>query len=148
MREIVGDLWEYHEKGFWVAVTTNGMVGRAGQLVMGRGTAKGAKDRFPGIDKTLGDLVLQKGNIPFFFPGFRIVSFPVKHAWYEPADLPLVERSAKLIAKEWKSSYQGIDLYMGRPGCGNGKLKWSWVQPIIEDIFNEDCFVVCEINPK
>ncbi len=39
MREIVGDLWVYHDRGAIVAVPTNGATNRAGWAVMGAGCA-------------------------------------------------------------------------------------------------------------
>ena len=37
MIEISGDLWEPHDRGNWVAITTNPIINAKGNLVMGRG---------------------------------------------------------------------------------------------------------------
>lgn len=38
MREINGsNIWDFYNKGFWIAITTNGTVKKNGEAVMGRG---------------------------------------------------------------------------------------------------------------
>lgn len=38
MKEAVGNLWDFHEQGKWIVITTNGSVNMAGYAVMGRGS--------------------------------------------------------------------------------------------------------------
>jgi hypothetical protein len=48
-----------------------------------------------------------------------LITFPVKHTWWEAADLDLIERSARELLKmiEVKKIQEAI--YLPRPGCGN-----------------------------
>lgn len=71
MREAFGDLWDFHAAPNAVAcITTNGYVNGRGECVMGRGVARQAKARFPGIAKQLGTLI--KGNIYLTPPAKRL----------------------------------------------------------------------------
>jgi hypothetical protein len=140
LKEITGNLWDYYSKGFVVAITTNGFVKTTGECVMGRGCALEAKMKFPGIDKRLGLMIKSKGNNVHYLES-NIVSFPVKHNWWENADIQLIEKSAKQIATlaslmNWNS------VIIPRPGCGNGKLKWSNVKPILEKHLDDRFMII------
>ena len=87
MIELIEDMWELYEKHEWATfcITTNGFVKSNGEAVMGRGIAKQAVDRFPGLPIRLGQLLKQSGVGPFGpkgnhvqFIGHRLVAFPVK----------------------------------------------------------------------
>ena len=94
MREVTGNLWDFHAKGEWVAITTNGIVTHDGRCVMGRGVAKEAVTRFPGISHELGTQIRQHGNHVQILWSRRVIAFPVKHHGRERASLKLIERSA------------------------------------------------------
>jgi len=136
--ETVGDLWDL-ARGSVLVITTNGCINRHGACVMGRGIALQAKQRFPGVALKLGGYIRQYGNRCFnlgVWEGYRLVSFPVKHQWDQPADLELIERSARQLV-EMADKFGWECLYMPRPGCGNGRLSWSQVRPVLERILDE-----------
>ena len=137
MKEVFGDLWEFD--GI-IAITTNGFVKRDGTCVMGRGCAKQAVIRFPGLPNKLGTKISAEGNHVFYFPEHRLITFPVKHRWWEAADLGLIERSARELLKmiEVKKIQEAV--YLPRPGCGNGRLKWGGVKKILSPILKSDQF--------
>ncbi len=142
MQEVKGNIWTHHDAGEWIAITTNGYVRSDGACVMGRGVALQAKQRWPGVPYELGSSIRKQGNIPFAFLEYKIVTVPVKHTWSEPADLDLIKRSMwhlSIFAEQ--GAFQR--LYMPRPGCGNGRLLWEDVKPIIEPIL-DDRFIVVE----
>lgn len=150
MREVISDLWEFPADAR--VVTTNGFVKKDGRGVMGRGVALQATRRYPGIDGVLGAQLSAKGNHVWILnadepqpPEFHhkniVLSFPVKHNWWEQADLSLIVRSARELITladvypEWRT------IVLPRPGCGNGGLSWDNVKPAIEGIL-DDRFVV------
>ncbi len=137
MKEVFGDLWEFN--GI-IAVTTNGFVKRVGTCVMGGGCAKQATIRFPGLPHKLGTRISAEGNHVFYFPEHKLITFPVKHTWWEVADLGLIERSARELLKliEVKKIKEAV--YLPRPGCGNGRLKWDGVKKILSPILKSDQF--------
>lgn len=152
MKEIEGDIWDYHGQGRWIVITTNGTVRKDGACVMGRGVAFQAKQRFPDLPYMLGTHIIAIGNGVFNFTDYRIIAFPVKHNWHEQADLELIASSVTrlvlLAGSLFTSGYYEFanifPLYMVRPGCGNGKLDWeTQVKPILEK-YLDDRFIVVE----
>lgn len=141
MIEVWGDLWDATIADI-TAVTTNGMVRRDGACVMGRGTARQATGRFPGVEYELGALIDRFGNKPFLLQQGKLLSFPVKHHWRDAADLSLIEESAYRIVA-LADLYGWTTVATPRPGCGNGGLKWSKVEVLLGPIF-DDRFVIVE----
>lgn len=140
MREAKVDLWECCAWG--ICITTNGYVKPNGQAVMGRGCALEAKQRIPGIDKMLGAVIRKFGNHVYpigTFGGTTVYSFPVKHNWWEKADIELIKRSCKEL-REY--AYGDRVIVLPRPGCGNGHLDWKEVQPVIAPLLPDNVVVI------
>lgn len=137
MRELFGDLWDLHARGEWIGVTTNGTVRKDGCAVMGRGIAKQAATRFPSLPFEVGQYIVRYGNMPQRFSDYRIYTFPVKHQWWEWADINLISESMYEIRCLW-NMYNSGRLFIPRPGCGNGGLRWKDVRkeiaPIVKDL--------------
>lgn len=153
MKEVTGNIWDYHEQGCWVVITTNGTVKENGDCVMGRGVALEAKKRFWNIAGWLGFRLRSSGNHCYVYTGqqsrggrfevFGVITFPVKHNWWEKADSDLIERSCRELVGVVDS--EGLDeVYMVRPGCGNGQLDWKDVRPILEK-YLDDRFVIVQV---
>lgn len=134
MKEITGNLWDYYQQpGHVICLTTNGTLKANGEGVMGRGCAREATKKVPGIARVLGDGLRVYGNIfQFASVGMtdHIVFFPVKHNWWEKASTDLIQRSAQILEKVAKERPDRVYV-LPRPGCGNGKLKWSQVRPYL-----------------
>lgn len=142
MRECPGDLWDFHDRGVWVAITTNGVVRADGHAVMGRGVALEAAQRFSYLPAALGNRLTQRGNHVFAFPTIRLLTLPVKERWSQPALTSLIEDSLReLVAAATALNLSEVALV--RPGCGNGGLSWSHVRQIVAPIL-DDRFVVVE----
>ncbi len=136
MKEVRGNLWDYYGKdGFVVMITTNGTVKRNGCAVMGRGCALEAKQRVPGIDKQLGQL-MARGTRRFCWPldDGRLMSFPVKHEWHQKADLALIRESARFLTAFAKAHSEDTTYILPCPGCGNGRLAWESVKPLLDGL--------------
>lgn len=131
MLEITGNLWDYYGKpGHVVCITTNGFVKKNGDAVMGRGCAWEATQRIPDIARTLGNWIRDKGNVPGWIRyDLPLIAFPVKHNWFEKADIKLIRDSADWLRLAAKGSPHTFIL--PRPGCGNGQLTWSSVKPAL-----------------
>src|SRR5688572_10254267 len=101
MREEFGDIWEMGERpNSVVCITTSGALNTRGECVMGKGIARQARDRFPGLAKELGDEIRAEGNHVHWLSE-DLLSFPTKHVWWQPSGLGLIHQSAwelKLIA--------------------------------------------------
>ena len=144
LQEVIGgDLWE-HQPADARVITTNGVV-RHGLAVMGVGTAAQAKFRWEGIDWRLGKYIQKWGNRPFvlvraevrFGPPFDLISLPVKHNYWQQADIALIHDSlVELRAMANKHGYQHVVL--PRPGCGAGGLDWTDVAPVVAKVIGGD----------
>src|SRR4051812_45989121 len=99
MKQATGNLWTYPADV--ICITTNGFVKANGQCVMGRGCAREARDRFPGLAERLGALIKVHGNRPMRLKHYVttkrdvwIVSYPTKHVWVDKSDPALIVESA------------------------------------------------------
>jgi hypothetical protein len=155
MREAFGDLWDLVQPTEAIVITTNGTVTKEGRGVMGRGVAFQAKTKIKGIERLLGDYITRDGNHAWYLargsemfdgPQYGIIFMPVKHNWWEKADPELIVRSAQemvvLADREqhlhgFASHTEWANIYMGRPGCGNGKLRWEDVKPLLDPILDD-----------
>lgn len=142
MVEITGNLWD--QSGIKV-ITTNGYVKSNGEAVMGRGCAYEAAVKYPHFPKLLGRTIRELGNEVRRFrlkyedtrsDDYVIYSFPVKHNWYELADIKLIEKSAFQLRN--CVDVEAIKtITLPRPGCGNGGLRWSVVKAVLDPIFDD-----------
>lgn len=148
MIEVTGDLWEYPADVR--VITTNGTVKKNGECVMGRGCAWEAKQKYPNLASSLGLHIQNKGNCvgiirtPDAAPPVKhtwLVSFPVKHAWFQKADPLLIVSSAiELVELADNKSWQRI--VIPRPGCGNGKLQWADVRELLKPILDDRFHII------
>lgn len=143
MRQVSGDLWAYTADVY--VITTNGSVRKDGGAVMGRGTAREAVALAPEIQAALGARLARYGNVPHVLPcdGPPIVSLPVKHQWWQKADLALIEKSVRLLVKLADRHREWDTIAMVRPCCGNGGLRWPPVRRLIEPLL-DDRFVIVQ----
>ena len=127
MIEVAGNLWEFPADVR--VITTNGTVKKNGECVMGRGCAAEARQRDATFPALLGHHIKINGNrvgMIGVIGGLPILSFPVKHEWFQKADLDLIQRSALSLAI-WAghAAKDGpLTVVLPRPGCGNGGLHW------------------------
>lgn len=145
MIEQFGDVWTAALRGKGktaLCITTNGYVKKDGTAVMGRGIAAQAKRRIPNIEKLLGVAILDYGNRVqglCDYRGVSIIAFPVKHNWFEKADLDLIGTSVRQLKDiVWAQNYERI--FLPRPGCNNGKLDWKDVRPLLAGL--DDRYII------
>ncbi len=136
MKEIQGSIWiHYCVPGHFICLTTNGVVKKNGEAVMGRGNAKQATLVLPGIALMLGNYLKSNGNHAGFLPlpenDSGLIIFPVKQVWWEKADLDLIRESARWLEIEAHLN-PGNVYHLPRPGCGNGQRDYqSEVKPLL-----------------
>jgi hypothetical protein len=149
MKEINGNLFDQNANA--ICITTNGTLKCDGRCVMGAGVALEAAQQDPGVALRLGQHIKENGNVLGIIgaqgkePGTvrYMVSFPVKHNYWEKADLKLIEQSAKQLRAltdlmGWK------DVVIPKPGCGAGRLTWDQVKPVLEKYF-DDRFTIIDL---
>jgi hypothetical protein len=143
MKLIYGDAAKLAGGFSFFCITTNGDINRHGECVMGRGIALTVKTYYPEAAHQLGQLIKAEGNIVHQFfttpKGTRLLAFPVKHHWMEEANIDLIARSAHQLMDFLQP---GETALLPRPGCGNGRLKWVNVEPILKAILDDRVSVV------
>lgn len=129
MIEVYGNLWEYPADVR--IITTNGTINRKGRAVMGRGCALEAAQRFPELPERLAKLITEGGNRPYLLHDLALLTFPVKHNWWENANVPLIRASALQLLEliDPEKTYVAP-----RFGCGNGRLDWGLVKSLVRDL--------------
>lgn len=140
MREKVGDLWQ--QIGSWKCITTNACLRQNGRLVMGKGNALEARNRFPGIDLVLGGYIQKWGNRCFILPKWQLVTFPTKGKdWLCLSDLGLIKESCgQLIAILDK--FKIDEVFLPRPGCGCGGRSWKVVKDLISSLLDNRVIII------
>lgn len=152
MKELPSDLWTFADRGEWIVITTNGTIRHDGRLVMGRGVALQAAQRWPKLPVDLGAIVGRSGNHVYTMLKYKLFTYPVKEKFYDAAELRLIRWSAEQLVEQvdvMSRHYERLheptltQVYMVRPGCGNGGLTWKVVKPEIKYIL-DDRFIVVE----
>jgi hypothetical protein len=141
MREIAGNLFTYSidQAKILRCITTNGILTKKFELVMGAGVALEAKKRYPELPKILGKLVQTGGNHVYLIENLNIASFPTKHHWCDSSDLDLIAQSCQeLITQVAEWDY----VVMPRVGTGMGRLTWDVVKPILYKYLEDDKFLI------
>lgn len=130
MIERSGDLWAYPSQA--TVAPTNLQTKSDGTAVMGAGVAKQAADRWPFLPAILGDRYCQAGPGTYVVwtntMARPVVCFPTKRRWKDPADLDLIEQSAR-------------ELVLPRVGAGLGRRDWTEIEAMLS-VLLDDRFVV------
>lgn len=113
---------------------------------MGRGIARQARDRFPGLDAVLGKQILNVCGNPSTlprtgqgqygllvsprWPEARLGAFQVKQHYSQPASPELIRQSTTALCF-WCAEHPAATIAVNFPGIGNGRLCREAVLPII-----------------
>jgi hypothetical protein len=145
MRQTTGDLWQL--PGDARCITTNGTLKKDGRGVMGRGVARQATERYRGLPGILGKHLVRWGNHVGVLieqgetASMPLIAVPVKHEWHEMARLELIKQSMRELVALTDDRGWGT-VILPRPGCGNGGLKWEYVEQVIAPILDARFVVV------
>ncbi len=131
--EIFGDMFKSDCQTYGIPVNTSS--------VMGAGLARYAKLRWPNIEAIYKRHCVQKTfrtrlvTIPVT-DNRQILLIPTKNFWQEDSNEWLVERSLKMLARDWKEL--GIQtLALPRIGCGRGNMEFDLVRSLIYKYLND-----------
>ena len=138
----------FNETADAICITTNGIINRFGNAVMGAGIAKQAKMRCLGIDNALGKKLASTGNHVYDMGVYsnngnkHIVTFPTKNHWKDNSDIELIKQSChELVALADTNNWTTVML--PPVGCGLGGLDFNTqVKPVISELL-DDRFVIC-----
>lgn len=138
-----GNMWNEYDYADLFLITTNSTIKRDGRLVMGRGMAKQARDKFPGLDMELGLAIREAyGNLGRYhllispkWPAKKIGALQVKTHYSLPADITLIEESISVLNR-WAREHPGTSIHLNFPGIGNGRLSVERVLPVVHSLPN------------
>ncbi len=137
-----GDMWTAYTAVDLFLITTNSTLKQGEHaLVMGRGIARQAKERFPGLDTALGRQIQALcGNqgvygllISLRWPDAKLGAFQVKRRYSQPASLELIRCSTAALCV-WCADHPHAQVALNFPGIGNGRLRREDVLPIIAQL--------------
>lgn len=137
-----------------IVITTNCILNNIGDLVMGAGVAKAAKEKWPELPNLFGKQQKEFGYLTprlltyhttFGEGGWPLLIFgvPTKIHWKDNSNLNLIQNSIIELV-QYHNSYnkQGKKCLIPKLGCSNGGLNWDDVRPIMEE-YLDDRFVCC-----
>ena len=124
-----------------ICITTNGVIKKNQEAVMGAGIALSAKNHYPDLPLSLAAKLRTGGNHVYHIPqkdGVNIVTFPTKNHWRDDSSILLIKQSCKeLVALTDENGWTNV--LLPRPGCSNGKLEWEavklFIKPLLDDRF-------------
>ena len=130
-------MWSVLDQTDLFLITANATIKRNGALVMGRGLAREARDRVPGLDLDAGRLIqrIQTSTQLGGRYGLAILRAPyglfqVKFHYRNTARPDLISLSVSMLKRLlWAHSDWRVDLNF--PGIGNGKLDYLSVLPLV-----------------
>ena len=138
---VVGDLWDELPRADVILVTTNATLNARNELVMGRGAALEAKQRFPRLPYWFGACLIERHvagklygvmGIGYHDGSHALLgAFQVKYHWRDAARLEIVAFSAGQLTKI-ATTFSRIALNC--PAVGNGRLAAADVLPILEPL--------------
>lgn len=158
------------EKYEALVITTNNVVKSNGELVMGAGIAKLAKEKWPDLPQYWGACLRYKqkespyidtyhcdgeyhnlmyipdecfDNVNIKVTGYIVLALQTKRHWKDKSDINLIIRSC-IKLKEFADRVKLNKVYMTRPGCGNGGLNWNKVKEAIS--FLDERFIICHVE--
>jgi hypothetical protein len=121
------------------------------KLVMGKGLAKDAKQRFTGIDKVFANMIMAKPD-DMIYPVYLkeltayLIAFTTKLDWRKSSPIESIQQSAEALVG-FADQTGLFPILLPRVGCGNGNLTWiNQVQPLLRDIFDDRFLIVTPPN--
>lgn len=139
-----GDMWSVWNKADLFVFTANSTITAKGHLVMGAGMAKQVLQRFPGVDKVLGDRAIELGEptaqglrynllLSKEWPQRRelkLAALQTKYHFSADADQWLIAESTALLCFQLISR-ERYHAHMNFPGIGAGRLTPPQIVPTV-----------------
>lgn len=133
-------MWDAWSDADLFLVTTNAIIKANGELVMGRGMAREARERDKQIaiyfGRALADIKKDSRYfeyglfIPSLWPHRKEGMFQTKNDYRKEASIYLIATSTNMLVS-WCKAYSDMQVHLNYPGIGNGGLSKEIVEPII-----------------
>ena len=130
------NIWQDADVLDYICITTNAKVKKTGELVMGRGVAKEAKEHEPMLPQLFGSMLLEHGCADKLY-GLLIhgkyIAFQTKIDWQEDSHIDYVKESTRQLI-EFANANPNAKIGLPFPAINNGKLEPIEVYPIISEL--------------
>lgn len=160
MNEQIGSIFAPPESVKAIGITINCIVKNNGELVMGKGVALEAKNRFKNISLEFGKQIFsQKQNGKDYFgvyfhkeSNLWVFGIPTKYHYKDNSDIDLISKSLNYLntlVNENFPEFNGIENIVALPavGCGYGNLNWKkQVRPIANKILDGRYVILHQSN--
>jgi len=118
----IGDIWKVPAEE-WICITTNSFVKKDKTLAMGKGIAGEALDRFPELNKILGEFVIRTcGHLGFYGTAivtkYKLVALQTKYNFKDKSTYELIKKSINKLV----SHHLPNNINIAFPGIGYGGL--------------------------
>lgn len=151
------NIWDYWLKpNHLIGVTTNSCLNKNGDLIMGAGIAKEAKERCPDLPHFLSqtikdELYIRRENgdyeskdIDVYYgvshSPYGVIALQTKYDWKDPSPINLVEITLSNLVT-FCTWHPKTIVHIPALGCGHGGLDWeSQVRPLCENL-PDNCIV-------
>lgn len=138
MQLVQSNIWDYASKLSFICITTNSILNKNGELVMGKGNAQQAKVLAPNLPKDFGDQIKAKGLDGKYYgllvsENKKFIAFQTKLHWRDNSPIEVVEESCdKLnrLARRYPDETFGLPF----PGINNGRLHPKDVYPFLQKL--------------
>ena len=131
-----GNIFDDYDALDFVGITTNSILNKKGELVMGAGIAKTAKGICPELPSMFGSQIKDKGVEGGFYGlllAGKYVAFQTKRDWRDNSDIQDVIRSINML-KRGAEKYPNSKFGLPFPAINNGGLKTSDILPHISHL--------------
>lgn len=137
----VGNYWCEYNLSSLFCFTSNGTL-NGDRLVMGAGTARQVRDRFPSIDRKIGIKIISNFSpecgtyeygllVSDRWPDAKIAAFQTKYHWKDKSDIDLIRLGINQL-QEWCRLYPEARVDLPMPGIGLGGLDTSVVKDLTD----------------
>lgn len=125
-----GNMWDHYSEAGLFCITTNSTIKRNGELVMGAGIAREARDRFPDLAAKAGKLITPLSTYGLIIIG-KIGLFQTKKHFADNSPLDLIKYSTDKLC-EFALAFPDQIIYLNYPGINHGRLTEELVSPVIQ----------------
>jgi hypothetical protein len=155
MKIVEEELWKLPPTPGMIVVTTNGVISKRGDLVMGVGAAGEARTHIDGVAFQCAEKIrvqgikVAPGLYSYGFLPILCASgktwfgiFQTKLDWAENADKMLIHQSCMKLA-DYLATQHGLHVRMNFPGIGAGHLSRSDIEPLLSQYLGSFDVTLC-----
>ena len=147
MKEVKENIWKFKNDWKWIVICTNGSVNDNGESIMTDNKISAQVNLIYDIDKELGTLITKKGNKPFVFDEFNIITLPVKDTYDGNINIDLIKANVlKLIQLTKKMKLK--EIYIAQLDIED-KNNWKKViRPFLKTTLDDKFIIVLQQKEK